>query len=238
MSLRWNKYVVFAGHRVSAILQVRSMGQVQSMNLSDVADTRFATLETVIGSITRSKLPRLDTIQVVLGYPYTRYMILPWQDTILAPVDRHAYAEVMLGREYGMTVSDWYCKVSQERFGQAAIASAMRRDIVDELVAICQKNTLRLQSVRPVLIDTIDRYSGVLHDDAVFVVDQSDAYEFAFRRHGVWHHAFSLRGAGRTRDQCLMSASVMANHFPSHVHVRDFVLATAAPSSEQLHAAV
>lgn len=227
MSLRWIKYSAVIGAEITLRRSTSPLTEAKNTALK-VTETgevdRAASIDALIGEMPRSALPMLDAIEVAVGYPYANHMILPWQDEILAPADRLAYAESMLEQQYGIVRSDWYCEIFQERFGCPAIASAIRRDVVDEIVNASKKQKLRLRRVHSLLADTISRQSGALDVDAVFVSHQLGGYEFAFRRDGVWCNAFALRGTGQTAEQCLMSASMMANHFPTNIHFSDYAI--------------
>ncbi|PUA18838.1 hypothetical protein C7W93_02680 [Glaciimonas sp. PCH181] len=225
--MRWIKYSAVIGAEITlrtsgspldeaknSALQVTEAGEID----------RASSIDALIAGLPRSALPMLDAIEVAVGYPYANHMILPWQDEILIPADRLAYAESMLEQQYGIVRSDWYCEIFQERFACPAIASAIRRDVVDEIVSACKKQKLRLRRVHSLLADTINRQSGAPDADAVFVSHQSGGYEFAFRRDGIWCNAFALRGIGQTAEQCLISASMMANHFPTNIHFSEYAI--------------
>jgi hypothetical protein len=156
---------------------------------------------------------------VALAYPYARHAVLPWQDAVLAPAARNAYAEAMLAEEYGWAAADWHCTLAQESFGEPGIASALRRDIVDEIAAAAKKHRLHVRHIRPLLIDAIARHRGALPGDAVFMTRQPDACEFAFREGAQWRHAFTLRNDGKSPAQCLMAAALLAQHFPQAVYI-------------------
>ena len=231
MSLRWNKYVAVIGTEVVIRQSGNPIAQAQKPGLSSFGNSVecCATLDALIATLPRSKLAMLDVIEVALGYPYVNHMILPWQDEIISPADRLAYAESMLEQHYGIVRSDWYCEISQEKFGCPAIASAIRRDIVDDIITVCKKHKLRLQRVQTLLSDTINRHTGVLHTDAVFVVRQLEGYEFAFRQHGIWCKAFTLPGSGEGPAHHVMSASIMANFFPVNVYLSDYSVVSTLP---------
>lgn len=232
MSLRWIKYIAVIGTEVAIRPSGIPIAQAQNFGLgpSGNAIECCATFDALIATLPRSKLPLLDVIEVALGYPYVNHMILPWQDEIISPADRLAYAESMLEQHYGIIRADWYCEISQEKFGCPAIASAIRRDIVDEIIAICKKQKLRLQRVQTLLSDTISHHPGLVQTDAVFVVRQSNSYEFAFRQAGIWCNAFTLPGAGQEPAQGVMSASIMANFFPVNVYLSDYSAASEMPT--------
>ncbi|MDB5774597.1 MAG: hypothetical protein JWP38_730 [Herbaspirillum sp.] len=147
--------------------------------------------------------------------------MLPWLDEIIAPADRHAYALAMFAQQYGLAAQDWQCDIAQQSFGRPAIAGLIRRDVMAELAAACKRSGLRLQGIRASLIDRIAQQAA-LPDNAVFMTCQADACEFAFRRDGQWHAAFSLRRGGNTPEQSLMAASLLAKHVPARVYATDF----------------
>ena len=231
MSLRWNKYIAVIGAEVAIRLSDNPIAQTHKLALSSSSNSEecCATFDTLIATLPRSKLPMLDVIEIALGYPYVNHMILPWQDEIISPADRLAYAESMLEQHYGIIRSDWYCEISQEKFGCPAIASAIRRDIVDEIIVVCKKQKIRLQRIQTLLSDTINRHPGVLHTDAVFVVRQSESYEFAFRQDGIWRNAFTLPGVGQEPALCILSASILANFFPENVYSSDYTVTSELP---------
>ncbi|QRX82577.1 hypothetical protein [Glaciimonas sp. PAMC28666] len=223
MSLRWNKYRAVIGTEVTITSSRQPKALTRKLVLSPAQSVveRSAHFDTLIAALPRSQLSILDGIELAIGYPYVNHMILPWQDEIIAPADRLAYAESMLQQHYGLVRSDWYCEISQEKFGRPAIASAIRRDIVDEILLACNNQKLRVQRVQTLLSDTIDRHPDVLHADAVFVVQQADGYEFGFRQDGRWRYAFALPGNGQSAEDSLKSASIMANIFPTNIYLSD-----------------
>ena len=232
MSLRWNKYLAVIGTEVVIRQSGNPIAQAHKLGLSSFGNSvDYGTLDALIATLPRSKLPMLDVIEVALGYPYVNHMILPWRDEIISPADRLAYAESMLEQHYGIVRSDWYCEISQEKFGCAAIASAIRRDVVDAIIVVCKKHKFRLQRVQTLLSHTINRHEGVLHTDALFVVRQLSGYEFAFRQNDLWCNAFTLPGSGEDSAHCVMSASIMANFFPVNVYLNDYAVGSELPSA-------
>lgn len=224
MSLLGNKYVLVIGSEITLrnAITIRpknkpaaALDQVEQLtNLSDLA--------AALGWIARSKASLLDTLTVLVGHPYVNYLVLQWQDEILTPLDRLIYAESMLEQQYGIARTARYCEIVQPRFGRAAIAASVQRDIVDEITAICQSKKLRLSGMRTLLEETIRSDSGKRSDDAVFVAQQKDADAFAFRSDGQWQQAFTLQGIAQNAEQRLLTAQVMALHFPANKYVTQF----------------
>lgn len=64
--------------------------------------------------------------------------------------------------------------------------------------------------------------SSKYNDDVVFIARQKNADDFAFRRDGQWRHTFTLQNTTQSAEQRLMSAYVMANHFPENKYVTEF----------------
>lgn len=190
-------------------------------------------LDSELAGMARSRMPRLDSVQPLLAFPHARHLALPWQDAILTPAERAAYARAMLAEEYGFAQgweNDWDCLLTQESFGAACIASAVCRKTMAGIAAAAERHGLRLRAPRTLLADTIGAHRGSLPDDAVFMTAAPQGCEFAFRHDGQWRHAFSLpRAEGQSDADCLRSAALMARHFPIHVF-------GAANESETRHA--
>lgn len=190
------------------------------------SDDDLAAFDQALDGLARSRLSRLDTLDVAIGFPYAWHMVLPWQDAILSPAERDAYAQAMLAAQYGFAQdwqSDWTCLLTQESFGATCIASAIRRDVADVIAATAKRRGLRLRHLRPLLADVIASHPGRLPDDAVFMAAGEHACEFAFRRDAQWRQAFHLprqacsHGALQTDADCLLAAALLARHFPAHV---------------------
>lgn len=180
-----------------------------------------AALDSVLAAMPRSRMPRLDSVQPLLAFPHVRHLALPWQDAILTPTERAAYAQAMLAEEYGFGPdwrNDWDCLLTQESFGAACIASAVCRKTTAGIAAAAERHGLRLRPPRTLLAETIAGHRGKLPDDAVFMTAARLGCGFAFRRDGQWRQAFGLpRAEGQSDADCLRAAALMARHFPAHV---------------------
>lgn len=225
MSLRPNRYRVAIGARIVTTFKSTAR-QLHSIALPSTAAGRAAAIDDALDGLARSALPLLDSIDVALGFPHVHHVVLPWQDAVLTSAERHAYAQAVLADEYGFGPgweADWHCTLAQEAFGSASIASFMRRDVIEDMTAAARRRRLRLRIVRPLLIETIDAIADVrgrLPNDAVFVACGTQACEFAFRRDGQWHRAFSLSRGSQTEAECLLSAALLAQQFPAQIYNR------------------
>lgn len=95
---------------------------------------------------------------IILSNHYVRYTIIPWSIELKGDQERLALAQVCLERIYGDVVNRWSIKVSEARFGQPALVSAIDIELFEILHALGDSTKVKIKSIQPRLMHVINQY--------------------------------------------------------------------------------
>lgn len=110
-----------------------------------------------------------SSVEFVLLDHFVHYACLPWSDSVTAAAERVMYAQACFESLYGTSSKDWTIHVDQGEYGKAALACAIDRGLIPAVRAFCLTRRLRLQSLRPGLMDVFNRHRRLLREDAILV---------------------------------------------------------------------
>ena len=118
----------------------------------------------------QERLPAGSIVNVVLSNHFVRYTLVPWNDLLTDAHERLAYAGRSFHAIYGDLVAGWDVRLSNDRYGTPAIASAMDKSLLDALARTTTAHGLRLGSVQPYFMTAFNRFRQQLVGRGAFVV--------------------------------------------------------------------
>lgn len=104
-------------------------------------------------------LERRTNATIILSNHYVRYTIIPWSIEIKSDQERQALAQVCLERIYGEAVNRWSIKVSEARFGQPSLVSAVDNELVEVLHTLGDISKVKVRSIQPRMMHVINQYA-------------------------------------------------------------------------------
>lgn len=136
-----------------------------------VAETRRSadcTLERGDGPLWQAPVAALENLlaesgwrparaELVLSNHFVRYAVVPWRDDLGSEAERRAFVRHCFVRIYGAPAEAWELRLSETRYGVAAIASAVEPALLAALRSAIGAAALRLVSIEPLLAAAFNR---------------------------------------------------------------------------------
>jgi hypothetical protein len=141
----------------------------------------------------RGRLKRADSLTVLLGFPYVRHIILPWQSGLAKTEHWQEYAGAMFDEQYGGGSHAWKTAVDPAPYGLDRLAAATDTALIQGLQSLAQVHQLRLISCVSLLTAAVQRYWKILEEDCVLSLPQPAAIECLFRKQGTWQGVCGLQ---------------------------------------------
>ena len=143
----------------------------------------------------RGRIRQLDSLTVLLGYPYVRHIVLPWQGGLSNTADWQEYARAMFDDQFGgdQASAHWQIVIDPTGFEQPRLAAAIDAALLDGLRTLAQLHKLRLISCLSLLAAAVKRHKRMLEDDCVLGLPQPGALECLFRQRGQWQAVCGMR---------------------------------------------
>lgn len=127
----------------------------------------------------------LDRATVLLGFPHVHYLILPWQTGLYSAGDWQAFAEATFSQQVGIDPEHWQVQAANGHFGQACVAVATSRELLQDLRDLFKLHRLPLVTCTPLLTAVAQRYWRQLPDDCVLAVPEADSLSCLYRHQGT-----------------------------------------------------
>ncbi|AEK63377.1 hypothetical protein [Collimonas fungivorans] len=134
----------------------------------------------------RGRIKIADKLTVLLGYPYVRHTVLPWQTGLARAADWQAYANAVFDEQDGSAYPGRQVVVDPAPSGQPRLAAATDAALIRGLQALAKTHQLRLVSCTSLLTAAVQRHWDMLEDDCVLSLPQHGALECLFRKQGTW----------------------------------------------------
>lgn len=134
----------------------------------------------------RGRLKRADKLTVLLGYPYVKHAVLPWQTGLTNSADWQRYANAVFDAQDGVANPQRQVVVDPAPFGQPRLAAAADAALIEGLQTLARLHKLRLVSCTSLLTAAVQRHWNLLEDDCVLSLPQPEALECLFRKRGAW----------------------------------------------------
>ncbi|GGP21057.1 hypothetical protein [Silvimonas iriomotensis] len=168
----------------------------------------------------------IDTLQLMIGAPWVRYTVLPWQDNLKRDADWQGYARVLLGQQYGVGTETWRVQVAEGVYGRPRLAAAMDQGLYQTLVDMAKNQKLRLTQCEPLLTAAINRHHKSLKGkEFALLLIEAEHTTCVFWRSG-WRASVTLpfalnpRPDGEALAALVRDASMLVSDFmPRQVYV-------------------
>ncbi|WP_283150453.1 hypothetical protein [Silvimonas soli] len=168
----------------------------------------------------------VDTLQLMIGAPWVRYTVLPWQDNLKRDADWQGYARVLLSQQYDVGTETWRVQVAPGPYGRPRLAAALDQGLYQTLVELARTQKLRLTHCEPLLTTAINRHHKQLKGkEFVLVLIEAEHATCVFWRSG-WRSAITLpfalvpRPQGEDIAALVRDAAMLVSDFmPKQVYV-------------------
>ncbi len=125
--------------------------------------------------------------QVILSNHYVRFLVLPWNETRLNDAEQAALVQLRFDEVYGDQGESWECRMNEGSFGSPSLASAIPRELLEQLRVLFFSSPLRLKSVQPYLMTAFNSCRDELgNQDGWFVLAERDTFCIGLLRSGSW----------------------------------------------------
>jgi hypothetical protein len=125
--------------------------------------------------------------ELVLSNHFVRYAIVPWRDDLGSEAERRAFMRHCFARIYGAPAETWELRVSEMRYGVAAVASAVEPGLLAALRSASGPAALRLVSIDPLLAAAFNRARRqIVAGRYWFAVAEPGRLCSAYIEEGVW----------------------------------------------------
>lgn len=156
MSLSWLDQLVLLVHPRQVVLQHFPWRGERSSRRIDVTPSATGQAEWQPALAAASELldrsPRGAALRIVLADSLVRYVLLPWNETLLGRRDRRAMALALLRSTLGERAAALEIAVDDPGFGQNGVAAGSERELLDALRRLAKGRHQRLGSIRPRLL--------------------------------------------------------------------------------------
>lgn len=116
---------------------------------ADSESTYLQQLNTILSA--HQSLIKGKALQIVLSNTFARYLVLPWQDSILNQLDWQAIAQHAFRQQYGAVADEWRIKVNLQAYGQNILAAAIDEALCKVLDNCAKQFSFRIASITPLL---------------------------------------------------------------------------------------
>lgn len=101
-------------------------------------------------------------LQVVLGTPWVKYLLLPWHPSLVATDFRLSMARALYARQFALEATAQDLRFGALRFGQPLLAAFVASDLLPSLTATAARHGARLTVMEPLLARVIQRFATAL----------------------------------------------------------------------------
>lgn len=122
------------------------------------------TLEATLPSFIKRKMK----VEVILSNHFVQYILVPWLDKV-SDEEGLAFAHHCFHEVYGSAADSWSVRVSPDRAGVAAIASAVDTGLLDELHSLLERMGLGIKSIQPHLMTAYNSCRGSLEGCSAWI---------------------------------------------------------------------
>ncbi|MFA6971934.1 MAG: hypothetical protein WC208_11100 [Gallionella sp.] len=91
-------------------------------------------------------------VTVILSNQFMHYVLVPWYDKLGGEKEEMAYARHCFGEVYGDAADAWELRLSPDKAGVPALASAVDKDFLDVLRGLLVHAGVKIKSIQPHLM--------------------------------------------------------------------------------------
>lgn len=126
-------------------------------------------------------------VEVVLSNHFVRYAVVPWSNESMDSVEEQAMTRICFEQTFGDLADGWDMRLSEAGYGQSRLASAVDRELTQALSDVFAKTALRLISIQPYLMASINHLQRQVQDeDFLFLMGERGRLCFAQVRSRQW----------------------------------------------------
>lgn len=134
-------------------------------------------------------------VTVVVSNHFVRYALVPWSDALDGTQEEIAFARHTFAGIHGERVKDWEVRIGAEAAGDARLASAIDRGLMDALRGCFPASgRARLVSAQPHLMSAFNRWRGQLARDTWFLLVEPQRACLALRSKRRWAAVRTAKG--------------------------------------------
>ena len=166
-------------------------------------------LAAVLGDLPRARLPMQNRLQIIVGYPWTHCVVVPWQDGVLSASAWDAYARSLFAARAQRGALR--IRIEDAPYGRARLAVAACEATLEALADVSRAAGWRTVSCRDALSASLCMHGRrLVGDDYRFALLQPRVGTCLFRRAGEWADAITLpRLGGGHIEEWLTAAALM-----------------------------
>lgn len=133
-------------------------------------------------------------VTVVLSNHFVRYMLIPWNDMLLHPKEQQAYLQHLFNETYGDTATNYALRLSPAAPGKERIASALDKNLLEQVRSTVSNAGLQLDSIQPWLMYYFNRYRDQMPDAGGWFVSVEHGISAIIGvANGAWRLVHTLR---------------------------------------------
>jgi hypothetical protein len=141
----------------------------------------------LLESVLKSQEWKAADAMVILSNHFVRFLVLPWNETLLSGAEKMALVQHRFDEVYGEVSTDWDFRLSEGAFGTASIACAIPLKLLDQLKAIFENSALKLKLVQPYLMTAFNACRKQLGKEPTwFVLAERDNICVGLLQKGHW----------------------------------------------------
>lgn len=96
--------------------------------------------------------PRHAKVTVILSNHFVHYMLVPWCDKLNSEKEELAHARHCMAEVYGEAAAGWEVRLSPDKAGAPAMASAVDKRLLEELRGLLGRAEVSIKSIQPHLM--------------------------------------------------------------------------------------
>lgn len=218
----WSQSTLWLDGHHGALLGA-SGAVLRSLALDNVADIPCA-IKTMEGLVTRPKARGIHGLKLVVGAPFVRYLVLPWQ-----PLPKPADWVTVARRQFvqaGLTgVEQWRFVVPDGTWGESRLAAAVPEALCAGVARICKARGMQLGGIAPAFMLGLATQARRVRDGAIAVVElepiapEAAIAHIGFRQQGRWTAFTALPVLGAFGDVMRDASVLCAAALPERTYV-------------------
>lgn len=133
-------------------------------------------------------------LRFVLSNHFTRFLMLPWDDSLARAAERRAYLQHHFTQVYGPRAAEWSFSIDRFARGALRLAAAVDRALLEALRALAARRRFALAGAQPLLTDAYERERRAASESAFFfAVLEPGRATLLFVRNGAAERVASRR---------------------------------------------
>lgn len=136
----------------------------QALSVSKEGQTSWQPAIDALNLCLKDSIWQKTNIRVVVANSLVRYAMLPWTEVTLNAGEEYKYVKFKMDEVFGVDDKNWDICLSSSRYGNPRLACALDTDLLNQLRQLALKNNLKIQSIQPHLVATLNFLRRELKD--------------------------------------------------------------------------